>query len=654
MSQKGGMRIATLNKHREKARKKRKIRLIIIYILFILLLSPWLGYLLSQLLVTVAKGSIGHLVLDVNYFNALHAQHDNVLMLSLMIAVLAICLLVWISTDMHLKISSVDMMKITDDISIPVPAGNGQHGSERFMTDKEKKSLYDAYVVGTEFDGKGGLVVNYEKCGGKEIIYYIGADLHSMLIGASGAGKDRRVLLQTLYIQIMSGLSVAISDVKGDLYCYTSDFARKNGYVVYAMDLRQPKKSDHYNFLQPILNALAEGDTPKAIDSTWDLVSVLVGQQKGEPLWYNGECAAIAAGILAVSIEAPEEYRNLPNVYYFLAYMCKSDQFGQMPLNAYLDKLDDAHPAKSVFAMAQIAASKTRSSFFTSALGTLRLFTNPNVAAITSSSDFELKDVGRRKTILYMIVPDDKKTLYPLVSIMVTQLYSMQVELANENGQRLPVDTDYDLNELGNFPTIPCLGNITSAGRSRGIRAHIVIQDIQQLESKYKEDFKNIKTNCQVKLYLKSDDPDTLKLISDNLGKYTVEASGASNSVSTDKRGNVNYSSSASLVGRNLLEPAEVKRIKSPYAICLVTGEYGAVNHLPDISETCINSVYGMGNQSHNIRLIEKVEKSRPERELPAVIQLWGIWNTFKDEEEDDGGMPAQKTKRVSFLKGME
>ena len=338
----------------------------------------------------------------------------------------------------------------------------------------------------------------------------------------------------------------------------------------------------------------------------------------------------------------------MPNVYYFIAYMCKTDQYGQMALNSYLDGLDDAHPAKGVFAMAQIAATKTRSSFFTSALGTLRLFTNPNIAAMTSASDFDLKNIGRNKTILYMIVPDDKKTLYPLISIMVTQLYSQQIELANEYGQRLPVDTDYDLNELGNFPTIPCLGNILSAGRSRGIRVNAVIQDIQQMEKNYKEDFKNIKTNCQVKLYLKSDDPDTLKMVSDALGNYTVKSVGASSSVN-DRGNGDNYSNSSNLGGRKLLEPAEVGRVNSPYAICLMTGKYGAVNKLPDISETYINKAFGMGDRKHNIELIRSVENLREVRELPKTIPLWGIWNTLQREPGD--GVIPEKKKRVSFLK---
>ena len=80
----------------------------------------------------------------------------------------------------------------------------------------------------------------------------------------------------------------------------------------------------------------------------------------------------------------------------------------------------------------------------------------------------------------------------------------LQVELANEHGLMVPVPTNYDLDELGNFPTIPVLPDLVSAGRSRGIRLNGIIQDYQQLEKKYKEDFKNIKANCQLKITLLS------------------------------------------------------------------------------------------------------------------------------------------------------
>ena len=83
----------------------------------------------------------------------------------------------------------------------------------------------------------------------------------------------------------------------------------------------------------------------------------------------------------------------------------------------------------------------------------------------------------------------------------------------------------------------------------------------------------------------------------------------------------------------------------------MMTGRYGAVNRLPDISETFVNKEFGMGSRQENIELIRKFEKSRAIRELPKTIPLWGIWNTIKAEPDDGTQI---KKKRVSFLKGEE
>lgn len=642
--------MATLNSKKIKRKKRKNVILFLICTVLDIFLSVWLAYVIHQLLTAIPAGQ--PLSLKLSYPDALYAfvTLHKVRVWFLALQLIYMSMVLYSFFHFGNQIINIDTIHITEDIEVPVPAGNGQHGNERFLTEQEKENLFNIFeFTGHEkLQGKGGLVVQMEKHRGKEKIFYMGKELHSLIIGASGSGKTRRILLETLWLQIMSGLSVVISDAKGEIFYYTEPFAKAMGYCTYALDFRNPKKSAYYNFLQPILDAFEAGDRAKAIDYTWDLVSVLVGEQKGEPLWYNGETATIAAGILAVCLDAPQQCRNMANVYYFIANMCETDVMGNMPLNQYLQELEDTHPAKGVFAMAKVAADKTRSSFFTSALGTLRLFTNPNVAEMTSHSDINLKDIGREKTIVYMIIPDEKKTLYPLVSILITQMYSLQVELANENGLRLPVDTDFDLDEIGNFPMIPSLSNILSAGRSRGVRANLIIQDYQQLEKKYKDDFKNIKTNCQVKVYLKSDDPDTLKTFSDGLGKYTVEVSSASSSASSNgtlgTRDSVSYSSSASLTGRNLLEPAELKRMKSPYALVTVTGEYPAINSLPDLSQYKANAIYGLGDESYNNKLIQEREEAREEHEIKD-IELWGIWRKYKEGYET-----PEPGERVSFL----
>ena len=101
--------------------KKRKIRWLLSSALFILLISPWLGYLLTRFLNAAASGSINHTILDVNYFHALCSQKNgSTATFSVVTGVLMSCVVALITTDRTSKLSSVGMMKVTDDISIPV------------------------------------------------------------------------------------------------------------------------------------------------------------------------------------------------------------------------------------------------------------------------------------------------------------------------------------------------------------------------------------------------------------------------------------------------------------------------------------------------------------------------------------------------------
>jgi len=639
--------MATLDNEILSKGKKRRIIAIVVFWLIWSFYAVYPSYYMDQLLNMFTKSK--HITIRWNFYEivTLSASNEALRIWYLVFQIIFWGFVFFVLLRPGNQIKNVGMIRITDEIFIPKPIGNGQYGNARFATSQEFEKMTDKFVFsGKEFSGKCGLVVEMRKEHGKEIIRYIGEHVHSLILGSTGSGKTRRILLQTIWLQMMAGRSVIISDVKGEIYYYTNDYAKSLGYKTLALDLRNPEKSIRYNFLQPILNALEINDKAKAIDYTWDLVSVLVGEPKGEPLWYNGETATIAAAILCVAMEADKRYRNLTNVYYFLAYMCMMNpETGKTPLGYYLQTLPDNHPARTVFAVAQVSAPRTRSSFYTSALGTLRLFTNPNVAAMTAESDFDLKNIGREKTILYMMIPDEKKTLYPLASLLIQQLYIAQVEVANANGLMLPVPTEYDLDEVGNFPTIPVLENIASAGRSRGVRMHLILQDYQQMETKYKDSFETIKTCCQVKVLLKTDNPETLKEIKERLDQYTVEVTSASTSTNTGRSMDENYSNSSNMTGRDLLTLEEIMRIKSPYALVMKTSEHPVITQLPDLSEYLINQIWGLGDEEHNWKLVMEREAKRNARTITMEVPLWGIWNKYKAMLEKDA---AQK---VSFLK---
>lgn len=230
------------------------------------------------------------------------------------------------------------------------------------------------------------------------------------------------------------------------------------GYNVLTLDFKNPLKSSRYNFLEPVIEAINNKDIPKAVNYCSDIVESLVGEVGNrEAIWVNGEKSVIKTGIMAVVLGNQEnkEYQNLPNVYNFISKMCAEQDDKTMLIDTYLDTLQDNHPAVASFAAARIAPSKTRASFFTSALATLSIFMDDYVASMISESEIDLNRFNEERSVLYMILPDEKITFYGLCSLFVNQVYTKLVELADSKGGRLKIRTNFILDEFGNFSAIP-------------------------------------------------------------------------------------------------------------------------------------------------------------------------------------------------------
>ena len=174
-----------------------------------------------------------------------------------------------------------------------------------------------------------------------------------------------------------------------------------------------------------------------------------------EKIWKDGEMSIIAGTIMTVVAENMDkpQYQNLTNVYTFISEMCRSEN-GKMPINYFIENLPPDHPAINIFGIARIAPEKTRSSFFTSALTTLRLFTSQTVYDMTCESDFDLKDIGTDKYLVDIIIPDERLTYYSLASLYTKQQYNALVEYADTHGGTLETRVDFLCDEFGNYAPI--------------------------------------------------------------------------------------------------------------------------------------------------------------------------------------------------------
>lgn len=580
-----------------------------------------------------------------------------------------------------------DTFAVTDDISVPVPYGQGQHGTAWFMTDKEKKSCFryvdispvDSLITKLTELGKrryaavengeqpsaeetidetlfesGGIVIERSKLAQTERLLCITDDVHTLTIGATRCGKSRCLVLQSICVLALAGEGIVVNDPKGELYHYTHNFLETLGYTVRVIDFNSPKKSDRYNPLQMIINAVNEGRIDDAQTYVWDFVTFIVEKNDhSEPIWTNGEMAVIAAAVMCVVFDNREhpEYQNLTNVYSFIANMCKSVN-KVMPIDEYMKKLPDSHPAKSMMAIAKIAPDRMGGSFFTSALTTLRLFITNDMYLTTRESEFSLDDVGKMpKQALFFILPDQKATFYPIVTLLVSQQYEQLVTYAKTRGNRLPYRVNFVLDEFGNFAAINDFQIKMTVAGGYGIRWNLFLQDFNQLTDKYGQEVaKIIEGNCHYWIYLHSQDNSTNEEISKSMGKYTT--SSYSLSGTTQKYTAPSSSANIQLCERSLLNPDEIMKIKRPYQLVL-SAYPPAVMRSPDISEWRFNTMLGLGDKRHNARLIELDENSRRERGSAATEQkLWKPWERILRAAEQQPVSSEQLLHNKPFRRG--
>ena len=567
----------------------------------------------------------------------------------------------------------VDMIEITPEIRTPAPAGQGQHGTAKWLPKEKFDQVFDSDIIdskklmqGKESFSAGGLVLGKEDIKTsifskrvKEKIYHITKDLHALIIGATRCGKTRCIVIETIIDLILAGENVVVPDLKGELRDYTEDAAKIYGYEVIGIDFIHPYQSKRRNFLEPVIKALRRNDISRAIEETWSLVSQLVGEppENGEKLWNNGEAATLAASIMAVCYDNQEhpEYQNLTNVFYFITEMC-SDYRGALPLQFYIDSLPEEHPAKILLAATKVAAMRTRSSFYVSAIMTLKLLTIPAINQMTNASDFDIErliDEGK-KVIIYLGLPARDKTYFPLASLFLRQISDLIDYVADEKyGGRVPVRWTFIDEELGNFTKITNMRQQTSFGTGKGIRHFMFIQSYAQLDDVYGEKVSQIiQDNADIKIYLRSPNPTTKKKISEDLGNYTTRSySKSNNTPSGTFRNGGSDGESSNLMGRPLLYPDEVGKLQRPYSLVMSDAD-PAIMYAPDLSQYAMHEFLGMGDEEHNNRLRQRKAEEHKKNERPhnSKMELWGIWDVWK-KHIDAQILKQQKEKAAKAAK---
>ena len=95
----------------------------------------------------------------------------------------------------------------------------------------------------------GGIVVKSIPKGDDTRLWYNNQSYHLLTVGTTGSGKTQNIVMPSILSIATSGASMVINDPKGELYSLTSEYLKKSGYKVYAMDYFQPLAGTCFNQL---------------------------------------------------------------------------------------------------------------------------------------------------------------------------------------------------------------------------------------------------------------------------------------------------------------------------------------------------------------------------------------------------------------------
>lgn len=337
-----------------------------------------------------------------------------------------------------------------------------------------------------------------------------GLNNNDMIIGSSGSGKTGGYVIPN--IQNISG-SMVVSDTKGSLCRMFRDELIRKGFAVYTLDLVDPLNSCGYDPLNGIRRY--KSGRYREQDVLTLANTIMPELDSHEPFWEKA-AAAYLTFLIAYCLETldPEE-QNMISVCRLHQAFIRPD--GDLSFQQWSVNNPDTFAAKKFNEIRSSSnADKMWCSIMEFANRALEPFEFEEAKHIFTSKDrFDIRSLGREKTVLFINVSDTDRTFDQLVNIFYTQaLQLLCTEADSSPGGKLTVPVRIIMDDFAASARIPDFDKIISVIRSRDISVSLVLQSMTQLESMYSHaQALTITNNCDHLLYLGSQDLETANFI---------------------------------------------------------------------------------------------------------------------------------------------
>ncbi len=469
--------------------------------------------------------------------------------------------------------------------------GDGQYGTARFASEKEIQDTFQAVPYrakewrnGNNLPTAQGLLVGSSWNRNKVTAYIDESDVHMLMIGAAGVGKTANFLYPNLEYACAAGMSFITTDTKGDLFrTYGSIAEQFYGYHVAVIDLRNPTRS-HGNNLLHLVNKYMDlykeypenlAYKAKAEKYAKIIAKTVINSMGGDTdhgqnaFFYDAAEGLLTASILLIAELCPPEKRHIVSVFKIVQDLIgPSNVKGKSQFQLLIEKLPAEHKARWLAGAALYTSDQAMASVLSTVLSRLNAFLDSELEQILCfDTAIDAEDFCQRKSAIFLVMPEEDSTKYPLISLILQEFYREILTVADEKGGKLDNRVIMFLDEIGTIPKIQNMEMMFSASRSRRVSIVAIIQSFAQLEKNYgKEGADIITDNCQLVLFGGfAPTSSSAESLSRYLGNQTV----LSGSISKGKN---DPSQSLQMIQRPLITTDELKLLPKGHFILAKTG----------------------------------------------------------------------------------
>ena len=441
-----------------------------------------------------------------------------------------------------------------------LPRRRPLHGEARFATRRE--------IASAGLLGEHGIILG---CLGRRCLMLAGQQ-GVVLAAPPRAGKGVGVVIPNL---LNWPDSVICVDIKRENWTLTAGFRARSGQACFLFDpFAEDGRTARWNPLFYV-----SSDPMKRVNDLQRIAEMLYPDPPtGDPFW-TASARSLFLGVALYLFETPSMPKTIGEV--LRQGMASDDEgFGHHWKRIVEGRSHGAHPLSAqcvrslydVIDLAPVTASSIRKTF----TSRLDLWLNPILDAATAGNDFDLRDLRRRPTSIYVAVnPDDLHRLRPVLSLFFQQAIGLQTRALPEHDPTLKYQVLMMLDEFAALGRIPIIAESVSYLPGYNVRVVLVIHTPAQLREVYGPNAaETMLKSLAARIVFAPKDHADAREISDELGVTTVKARTVSRPQFDwgDPKGRRSRSVSVSEQRRPLLLPQEVKALGSTRALIFYEG----------------------------------------------------------------------------------